>query len=118
MVTPIKPIEPMPVEPPVQSAFEYVITRYEEKSDALFICINSTNNPVYIEHFFTPDEMADEASRTACIEGLVAQLQIKDNEYVAPEPFTSKVAEAQALPVNVESIATKKADIISARAVI
>jgi len=32
---------------------DYKISRYEQKSDQLFICINSTVAPVYVEHFFS-----------------------------------------------------------------
>lgn len=37
----------------------FKITRYEQKSDALFVCINSLTKPVYIEHFLTADERKD-----------------------------------------------------------
>jgi len=93
------------------------ITRYEEKSDALFICINHTEKPVYIEHFFTEDERKDEASRIACIEKLVAELEIKADEYVEPEPFVSKVTEAQALKLDPKKIADRKSELLLAKEV-
>lgn len=91
---------------------EYKITRYEEKSDALFICISSLNNPVYLEHFFTPEERLDNTSRKETIERLVAELELRDEAYVEPEKFVSKVEEAEALEISPVDIATKKAAII------
>jgi len=91
----------------------YQITRYEEKSDALFICINHTEKPVYIEHFFSEDERKDEASRIACIEKLVAELEIKADEYVEPEKFVSKVEEARALKLDTKKIASAKSAILA-----
>jgi len=92
----------------------YQITRYEEKSDALFICINHTEKPVYIEHFFSEEERKDEASRIARIEKLVAELEIMADEYVEPEKWVSKVSEAQAFNLDTKKIADYKAEIISA----
>jgi hypothetical protein len=95
----------------------YQITRYEEKSDALFICINHTEKPVYIEHFFTEEERKDTASRIATIEGLVAELEIKADEYVEPEPFVSKVEEARALRLDTKKIADRKSELLLAKEV-
>jgi len=86
----------------------YQITRYEEKSDALFICINHTEKPVYIEHFFLEEERKDEASRIATIEKLVAELEIKADEYVEPEPYVSKVEEARTLELDAKKISDWK----------
>jgi len=88
----------------------YTISRYEEQGDSLFICINSTNNPVYHEHFFTTEEKLD-IPRT--IERLVAELELKDEAYVAPLPRVSKVEEAKALTIDKTNIATKKAKIVA-----
>jgi len=93
---------------------KHQITRYEEKSDALFICINHTEKPVYIEHFFSEEGRKDEASRIARIEKLVAQLEIMADEYVEPEKWVSKVSEAQAFKLDAKKIADCKAEIISA----
>jgi hypothetical protein len=93
----------------------YQISRYEEKSDQLFICISHTEKPVYIEHFFTAEEMKDEASRIATIEKLVAELEIKADEYVEPEPFVSKVEEAQAFVLDSKKIADVKSAILAAK---
>jgi hypothetical protein len=82
----------------------YKITRYEEKSDALFICVNSLNNPVYIEHFFTEEERVDEQSRIVTIENLIAQLEVMDESYVEPEPFIVKVDEVQSLNISTKNI--------------
>jgi len=91
------------------------VVRYEEKSDALFICINHTEKPVYIEHFFSADERKDEASIIARIEKLVAQLEIMADEYVEPEKFVSKVDVAKAFKLDTKKIADAKAEIISAK---
>lgn len=91
---------------------EYQISRYEEQGDSLFICINSKNNPVYIEHFFTAEEKLD---KEGTIEGLVAELELMDEAYVAPLPRVSKLEEAQALTISKDNIATKKASIVSAK---
>lgn len=93
----------------------YKITRYEEKSDSLFICIADDTKPVYIEHFFTEDERATEESRKATIEGLIAELEIKADEYVEPEKYISKVEEAKGFILNKDKIATKKAEILAKR---
>ena len=91
------------------------ISRYEEKSDQLFICINHTEKPVYIEHFFTESERKDEKSRIATIEKLVADLEIKADEYVEPEKFVSKIEEAKAFKLSTENIATAKAELLLAK---
>lgn len=91
----------------------YQITRYEEKSDALFICINHTEKPVYIEHFFTEDERKDEASKIATIEKLVAELEIRADKYVEPEKFVSKLSEAQAFVLDTKKIASAKSAILA-----
>lgn len=91
---------------------EYTISRYEEQGDSLFICINSKNNPVYIEHFFTAEEKLD---KEGTIEGLIAELELMDEAYVAPLQRVSKVEEAQALILSKDKIATKKAAIVAAK---
>jgi hypothetical protein len=91
---------------------KYSISRYEEKSDQLFICINHTEKPVYIEWFFTEDERKDEKSRIATIEKLVAKLQIKADEYVEPEAWVSRLEEAKALKLDSDKIATAKAELL------
>jgi nicotinamide mononucleotide adenylyltransferase len=73
-----------------------MITRYEEKTDSLFICINSDTKPVYLEHFFTEEERATELTRKATIEKLMGELKVKEDEYVEPEQAVSKVEEARA----------------------
>ena len=93
----------------------YNITRYEEKSDQLFICINHTEKPVYIEHFFTESERKDDKSKIATIEKLVAELEIKADEYVEPEAWISKVEEAKALKLDSGKIATAKASLLLAK---
>jgi len=91
----------------------HVISRYEEQGESLFICINSTNNPVYHEHFFSAEEKLD---IKGTIERLVAELELKDEAYVAPLPRISKVEEAKAITLSATKIATKKAAIVKAKA--
>jgi hypothetical protein len=90
----------------------YNISRYEECGDSLFICLNSTNNPVYLEHFFNSKEKKD-------IEGtiakLVAELELMDEAYVAPEPRINKIEETQAFNIKTTDIATAKTAIIAER---
>ena len=93
----------------------HYISRYEEKSDSLFICINHTEKPVYVEHFFTESERKDEKSKIATIEKLVADLEIKADEYVEPEKFVSKIEEAKAFKLSTEKIATAKAELLLAK---
>jgi len=85
----------------------YKITRYEVKSDALFICINSTRAPVYIEKFLTTDERKDSITIKKAIEQLVAELQVKELDYVAPEPYVSKPKRAERLEKQTDSIRVK-----------
>jgi len=94
---------------------KYSISRYEEKSDQLFICINHTEKPVYVEHFFSPDERKDEKSKIATIEKLVAELEIKADEYVEPEAWVDKRDSIKDLKISVEKVATQKALILSSR---
>jgi len=88
----------------------YIITRYEEQGDSLFICLNSTNNPVYLEHFFDESEKLD---IPATIERLVAELEIKDSEYVAPLPRIDRLEEAKAIEIKPEKVALQKTAIIA-----
>jgi len=93
----------------------YKITRYEEKSDALFICINHTEKPVYIEHFFTEDERKNEESIKDTIAGLIAELEIKADEYVEPEESVSNLEYAKNLTISNSKITAKKAELITKR---
>lgn len=88
----------------------FKISRFEEQGESLFICINSTNNPVYIEHFFTEEEKLDKAGT---IEKLVAELEIKDSEYVAPLPRISKLEEVELLEIKPANILSCKNAIIA-----
>ena len=91
----------------------YNISRFEETGDSLFIAINSTNNPVYLEHFFTEEEKLD-------IEGtitrLVAELEIKDSEYVAPSVPVSRLKEVENFMVDEEKVALAKTEILAEKA--
>ena len=92
-----------------------MITRYEEKTDELFICINSDTKPVYLEHFFTEEERATELTRKATIEKLMGELKVKEDEYVAPEQAISKLEEARAFQLDSKKIADAKAEFITDR---
>ena len=92
-----------------------MITRYEEKSDSLFICINSDTKPVYLEHFFTEEERATELTRKATIEKLMGELKVKEDEYVEPEQAVSKVEEARAFQLDSKKITDAKAAFIAKR---
>ena len=90
-----------------------MITRYEEKTDSLFICINSDVKPVYIEHFFTEEERATDKSRKETIERLMAELEIKEEDYIKPEKAVLKVEEARAYVLDNKNIATAKTSILT-----
>lgn len=83
----------------------YSISRFEECGDSLFICLNSTNNPVYLEHFFTSEEKLDQAGT---IERLVAELELLDESYVAPLPRINKMEELKKLEIKSENIILNK----------
>lgn len=86
---------------------KYTITRYEQKSDALFICINHKNKPVYVEHFFTEAERKDTASITDTVERLVAELYIKADAYNEPEKFVSKLDKAKRIENKTDTVRIK-----------
>ena len=92
-----------------------MITRYEEKTNSLFICINSDTKPVYLEHFFTEEERATELTRKATIEKLMGELKVKEDEYVEPEQAVSKVEEARAFQLDSKKITEAKTAFIAER---
>jgi len=92
-----------------------MITRYEEKTDELFICINSDTKPVYLEHFFTEEERATESTRKATIERLMGELKVKEDEYVAPEQAISKLEDAKAIKLDSKKITDAKTAFIAKR---
>ena len=91
------------------------ITRYEETSTSLFICINSLIKPVYLEHFFDESERATELTRKATIEKLAGHLKVMEDEYVVPEQAVSKVEEAQAFTLSAKKVTDAKAEFIAER---
>ena len=91
----------------------YNISRFEEQGDSLFICINSENNPVYLEHFFTAEEKLD---LKGTIERLVAELELIDEAYVAPLPRINKIEEAKAIEIEPANVQEKKEAIIAEKA--
>ena len=90
----------------------YSVSRYEQTGDQLFIRLESTNNPVYLEHFFTQDEQQDVPGT---IEGLVAQLQVLDDNYVAPTPMVSLMDAVSDViaQVDMNAVAVKKTALIA-----
>ena len=92
-----------------------MITRYEEKTNELFICINSDTKPVYLEHFFTEEERATELTRKATIEKLMGELKVKEDEYVEPEQAISKLEEARAFQLDSKKITDAKTAFIAKR---
>ncbi len=94
-------------------AQKYKITRYEQKSDALFICINHKVKPVYIEHFFTEAERKDSISILHTIEGLVAELLIKADNYVDPEKFVNRINKAERMKTDSARIFQRKAALLA-----
>jgi len=85
----------------------YKISRYEQSSIQLFICINHIDKPVYVEHFFTEGERSTADSIKLTIEGLLADLEIKADEYFAPEIITKK--ESKGMVFSKENIVVIKA---------
>lgn len=81
----------------------YKISRMEEQGESLFICINSNNTK--LEHFFTEEEKLD---KIGTIEGLVAELEIKEEDFIAPAPRISKLEEARAFVLDPKKIEAKK----------
>lgn len=88
----------------------YNISRYEQTGEQLFICINHTEKPVYIEHFFTDEEKLDVKGT---IEHLVAELSIKADEYVEPEPTISKLEEVENVEISKKNIDVCKQEILA-----
>ena len=101
----------MPITKPTPQT--YSISRYEQTGDNLFIRLESTNNPVYLEHFFTPDEQND---IEGIIEGLVAQLEVLDDDYITPTPMISKMDEVPNLSIKTENIAIAKTSFLAEKA--
>jgi hypothetical protein len=86
------------------------ITRFEQNGEQLFICINSETKPVYLEHFFTEEEKLDQA---ATIERLMAELSIKEDTYVAPEPVVSLMDTVANIVVDEQNITAIKSEILT-----
>lgn len=90
----------------------YTISRFEEQGNSLFICINSNNNSVYLEHYFTEEEKLD---TKGTITKLVAELELMDEAYVAPLPRISRLEEVKNLEIKPEEIAEAKTNIMAER---
>ena len=86
-------------------AANYQIIRFEERGESLFIAMQSKNKPVFLEHFFTPQEKTD---IPGTITGLAAQLSILEDEYVAPVPVVSRLKELEKLVITEAAITAKK----------
>ena len=57
-----------------------------------------------IEYWFLQEESIDVDSRTATIERLLAELEIKDEQYIFPPPTTSKLAEVKTYTIRPEKV--------------
>jgi len=90
----------------------FSVSRFEEQGESLFICLNHTEKPVYLEHFFTLEEKLDLAGT---IEKLAAELEVMADEYVAPLPRISKVEEAKAITLDSKKIASAKIEFLAKR---
>ena len=86
----------------------YLISRYEQTGDQLFICISSLKTPSYVEHFFTNDEKADSTAVKITIAGLIAQLQVADSIYVPPTPTIDRLKRAKKYQIDPSIIKAKR----------
>lgn len=87
----------------------YKITRFEQKGDELFICINHTEKPVYIEHFFTEEEKQNVEKTIA---KLIAELMLKAEEYIETPQVISLLDEVKDLKIDENEIISLKEKII------
>ena len=89
----------------------YRISRLEKTlSGKRFVRIDSKTHPVNVEKFFddfvTDDMLAE----------MVAELQLREESYVAPETYESVTEESKsAINISDEVVSTKKAAIIAKR---
>lgn len=90
----------------------FKITRFEQSSDALFICINSAKTPSYVEHFFTDTERKDSIEIKKTIEYLIARLRLMDDEYIKPVVFVSNLTKAQKYKFDTLNISKQKIKIM------
>ncbi|MEI7524584.1 MAG: hypothetical protein WCJ95_09660 [Mariniphaga sp.] len=90
------------------SAQDYKITRFEQSNTPLgksiFIAIRSTNTPLYIERFFTKNEMADSTTIKSAISKLIAQLSVNDSLYSPPPAVLDKMARARKYIISQDTI--------------
>jgi hypothetical protein len=86
----------------------YTITRYEEQNGRLFISINSPNT--YIEHFFHDDEMGD---IEGAIAQLIAELELKEEEFTPQSPVIDKLIEVQKMVINPAKIELAKMTMVA-----
>jgi len=89
----------------------YNISRFEQTGEQLFICLNGDHT--YLEHFFTDEEKLDQEGTIA---RLAAELELKDEAYVSPEPTINKIEDAKKLDIKPTAIASAKTVIIAERA--
>jgi hypothetical protein len=83
---------------------KWKVTRYEQTGGQLFICIQHTKKPVYIEHFFTTDEQKTEVTKLATIERLVAELRLKAKDYVAEQKPVDKRADLSKIKLSKDKV--------------
>ncbi len=90
--------------------FGYTITRFERTGDQLFVHIDATAKPVYIEHWFTADE---QLNVKGTLEKLIADLSIMADNYQPPPVVTDAKSELSAVVVDMTAVqACKTAQLI------
>jgi hypothetical protein len=106
-------IEPEPAIEPIEPeiVFDYVISRYERTGDKLFMRIDATNKPVYIEHWFTAEEQASNETLQDAITKLVAILSVSWDNYVAPAPVVDCRAELSGINISLQAVEIMKAEL-------
>lgn len=88
----------------------YKVTRYDEIGDQLFICINAIDTPVYVEHYFNEEERLDIAGT---IEKLLAELEIRQDEYLPPPIVTDKKKDLKTITPKEKKIQEHKIKLIN-----
>jgi hypothetical protein len=87
---------------------KWKVLRYEQTGKQLFISIGHTKSPVYVEHFFTPDEQKTDATRIATIEKLVAELRLKAKDYKQEVKATDKKGELEKVKLSKEKVSAQE----------
>jgi hypothetical protein len=101
----------------ISADFSYVIRRYEQQGDQLYIEIACPDKPVVISHYFTADEQETDDSKNAVITALIAKLSIMWDNYVPPTPIVDLLADPVTAPtIEMADIATVRTNMVSTQA--